>query len=464
MLSLMLGALVNLSHPGHYLHWGFVQMSVANFVVIVLMVVVFAATLVIPFEPAGATGERRHRRRSGCGPPVPVGPGDGVSPAPGDERMWSARLRGAAMRALPPGKLLPDRQPSYVASWVYIFGVLSLAYFVVILISGVVLVLKGPSWWHLSKTGLFFNSIHLWSVELFFFFMVLHLWGKFFMAAWRGNRALTWMTGVVCFVLSIATAFTGYLSQQNFDSQWISTQAKDGINPTGAGAFFNVLNFGQMLLWHVLLLPIAVGALIGLHLLMVRHRDVVRPLPARAGRHSRSGPARALPPRRALRGPTDERAPPPDTGHHHLDRGHAPARPQRLERAQDPLRPGQGIRHRPGGDGAAGRGAGRGVLLARRPPRHHPAMGPGRPRRLPGHGGHRAGRDEPDGHLRPALQLLGPGRRPEARSHRPRALGRGRHPGQQRGGLRPVPVAPGRHQRRPPARRPDHLRRRHPGA
>jgi len=207
--------------------------------------------------------------------------------------MWSARLRGAAMRALPPGKLLPDRQPSYVASWVYVFGVLSLASFVVILISGVVLVLKGPSWWHLSKTGLFFNSIHLWSVELFFFFMVLHLWGKFFMAAWRGNRALTWMTGVVCFVLSIATAFTGYLSQQNFDSQWISTQAKDGINSTGAGAFFNVLNFGQMLLWHVLLLPIAVGALIGLHLLMVRHRGVVRPLPARAGRHSRSGPARA---------------------------------------------------------------------------------------------------------------------------------------------------------------------------
>ncbi|HXQ90420.1 MAG TPA: hypothetical protein VN768_02610 [Acidimicrobiales bacterium] len=56
MLSLMLGALVNLSHPGHYLHWGFVQMSVANFVVIVLMVVVFAAALVIPFR-AG----RRHR-------------------------------------------------------------------------------------------------------------------------------------------------------------------------------------------------------------------------------------------------------------------------------------------------------------------------------------------------------------------------------------------------------------------
>jgi quinol-cytochrome oxidoreductase complex cytochrome b subunit len=171
-----------------------------------------------------------------------------------------------------------------VASWVYIFGVLSLAAFCVILLSGVVLILKGPSWWHESRTGLLFNSIHLWSVELFFFFMVLHLWGKFFMAAWRGKRTLTWMTGVITFAISIGAAFTGYLSQQNFDSQWISTQAKDGLNSVGIGAFFNVLNFGQMIMWHVLLLPVGVGVLIGLHLLLVRHRGVVRPLPARTSR------------------------------------------------------------------------------------------------------------------------------------------------------------------------------------
>ena len=99
------------------------------------------------------------------------------------------------------------------------------------------------------------NSIHLWSTEFFFMFMVVHLWAKFFMAAWRGRRKATWITGVLAFVISIATAFTGYLSQQNFDSEWIGTQAKDGINSTGAGAFWNVLNFGQMLMWHIVLLP-----------------------------------------------------------------------------------------------------------------------------------------------------------------------------------------------------------------
>jgi len=211
-----------------------------------------------------------------------------------DSRSWTARLRRSAVAALPPDRLLPDKQPSYVASWVYVFGVLTLAAFVVILLSGVVLVWRGPSWWHQSKVGLFFNSIHLWSVELFFFFMVCHLWGKFFMAAWRGKRTLTWVTGVLCFVISIATAFTGYLSQQNFDSQWIATQAKDGLNSVGVGAFFDVMNFGQMLLWHVLLLPVGVAVLVGLHLLMVRRRGVVRPFPLKEAVAAPPSPAAAL--------------------------------------------------------------------------------------------------------------------------------------------------------------------------
>jgi ubiquinol-cytochrome c reductase cytochrome b subunit len=120
--------------------------------------------------------------------------------------------------------------------------------------------------------------MHLWGTELFFFFMVVHLWGKFFMAAWRGRRALTWITGAVCFLISIGTAFTGYLTQQNLDSQWIGGQAKDGLNAAGIGDFFNVLNYGQMLMWHVVLLPLVVVLLVAGHILLVRRRGVVPPL------------------------------------------------------------------------------------------------------------------------------------------------------------------------------------------
>ena len=88
--------------------------------------------------------------------------------------------------------------------------------------------------------------------------MVIHLWGKYWMAAWRGGRARVWITGAVTFLVAIPCALTGYVSQQNFDAQWISTQAKDAMNAAGVGSFFNLLNFGQMYSYHVLLLPAAV--------------------------------------------------------------------------------------------------------------------------------------------------------------------------------------------------------------
>ena len=191
---------------------------------------------------------------------------------------WTGRVRQAAVGALPPERLLPDTQPVYVASWIYVFGALTIGALVVVLASGGVLALAGPAWWHTSSAGHFFNSLHLWSTELFFFFMVVHLWGKFFMAAWRGRRALTWITGAVCFLVSIPTAFTGYLTQQNLDSQWIGGQAKDGLNSAGFGAFFNVLNYGQMLMWHIVVLPLGVILLVAGHVLLVRRRGVVPPL------------------------------------------------------------------------------------------------------------------------------------------------------------------------------------------
>ena len=201
---------------------------------------------------------------------------------PADAGMWTARLRRRVVNALPPDRLLPDRQPAYVASWIYVFGVLTTAALVVVIVTGCLLALKGPQWWHVSTVGHFVNSTHLWSVELFFFSMVIHLWGKFFMGAWRGRRAMTWIVGGVTFLASILTAFTGYLSQTNFDSQWIATQAKDGINATGGGAVFNVLNFGQMLMWHISLMPIVVVVLTAWHVLLVRRRGVVPPYPAKA--------------------------------------------------------------------------------------------------------------------------------------------------------------------------------------
>jgi hypothetical protein len=43
---------VNLNSPGYFIHWGFIQISLANLIVILLMIVVFVVALFAPF-PGG---------------------------------------------------------------------------------------------------------------------------------------------------------------------------------------------------------------------------------------------------------------------------------------------------------------------------------------------------------------------------------------------------------------------------
>ncbi|HZU11518.1 MAG TPA: cytochrome b N-terminal domain-containing protein [Chloroflexota bacterium] len=189
------------------------------------------------------------------------------------------RTQEALASNLPYEELLPSEQPAYVHSYVYLFGVATIAGFIVLIATGIILAAFGPQWWHFSAVGHFFNGLHFWAVQAFFFFMVVHLWATFFQGAWRDGRGTTWAVGVITFLVSILTAFTGYLSQQNFDAQWIAVQAKDAMNSVGVGAFFNVLNFGQMYGFHIVILPIAVAILIAIHLTMVRLRGVVKPYP-----------------------------------------------------------------------------------------------------------------------------------------------------------------------------------------
>jgi hypothetical protein len=49
----MTAAVFNLNHPANTVHWHFFSMSVANVVVIVLMLIVFAAAILLPFPGHG---------------------------------------------------------------------------------------------------------------------------------------------------------------------------------------------------------------------------------------------------------------------------------------------------------------------------------------------------------------------------------------------------------------------------
>ena len=189
----------------------------------------------------------------------------------------TTEIRERVRHWMPLEDLLPDHLPAFVRSPAYFFGVVSLSSLVILILSGILLAAFGPQWWHDNAVGHFVNSLHFWCAELFFFAMTLHLWVAFFKGAWRHGRGLTWVSGAIIFLAAIGTAFTGYLSMTNFSAQWIAAQGKDALNSIGIGAFFNLLNFGQMYGFHIVILPLLLVLLIGLHLLQVRIRGIVRP-------------------------------------------------------------------------------------------------------------------------------------------------------------------------------------------
>jgi hypothetical protein len=49
-----------LSGKPHYLHWGVVQISLTNFLIVVAMIVIFVLALLLPF-PGGKAGRDRGR-------------------------------------------------------------------------------------------------------------------------------------------------------------------------------------------------------------------------------------------------------------------------------------------------------------------------------------------------------------------------------------------------------------------
>ena len=49
------------SRAGHYVHWGVIQISLTNLIIIVLMVVVFVLALVLPFPGHGRRGRAERK-------------------------------------------------------------------------------------------------------------------------------------------------------------------------------------------------------------------------------------------------------------------------------------------------------------------------------------------------------------------------------------------------------------------
>ena len=116
--------------------------------------------------------------------------------------------------------------PAHRLSVVYYFGGMTLFFFLVQVLTGILLMLyyrpsadaAFESVEFIMTTvpfGWLIRSIHSWSANLMVFFVFLHLATVFFTRAYRKPREITWISGCLLLFLTLAFGFSGYLLPWN---------------------------------------------------------------------------------------------------------------------------------------------------------------------------------------------------------------------------------------------------------
>jgi cytochrome b6 len=200
-----------------------------------------------------------------------------------EERIPIAPLREAALH-----KTVPVHRYSVF----YYLGGMTLFFFVVQVVTGILLMLyyrPAPdgafeSVEFLMTTvpfGWLLRSIHSWSANLMIFFAFVHLASVFFMKAYRRPRELTWITGCLALFLALGFGFSGYLlpwNQLSFFATRVGTDIA-GVVPGVGPWILRFLRGGDRITggtlsrfygWHVAILPAIMTFFLGLHVLLVQ--------------------------------------------------------------------------------------------------------------------------------------------------------------------------------------------------
>lgn len=167
--------------------------------------------------------------------------------------------------------------PSYANKFFYSLGFLSMTSFLILLLTGVVMVIFGPDWWLTSPIGAYLRSVHLWATQAFIFFIFLHLLIVFLTSGFKGPRKLTWVIGVIMLLFVFAEAEFGYILRGDYSSQWRGLQASDFYNGAGLGHIINNLNSVQIYGIHIAFLPLALLVLLSFHYLLIKIKGIAKP-------------------------------------------------------------------------------------------------------------------------------------------------------------------------------------------
>ena len=190
---------------------------------------------------------------------------------------------------------LAEPQPRHV-SWLHTLGFTALFLFVFQIATGILLLFYYKSSaaeayasvkFIIEKTnyGWFIRQMHAWGANFIVTVLALHLLRVFFYGAYKKPRELTWMAGALLFLITLGFGFTGYLLPWDQLAFWGTTVGRDSTKevPLIGGLLLKFLRGGELVsditlsrffALHVAILPLALGALLGLHLFLIRYHHI----------------------------------------------------------------------------------------------------------------------------------------------------------------------------------------------
>ncbi len=198
------------------------------------------------------------------------------------------------------GYLKKKEVPRHKHSIWYYFGGLTLFFFVVQLVTGLLLMLyyrPTPDEAYASilfivnevSFGWLIRSMHSWAANLMIAMLFIHMTSVFFMKAYRPPREFLWFTGIGLLGIVLGFGFTGYLlpwDEVAYYATQIGTEIPKSIPLIGpfavsllrGGEDIGAATLTRMFSIHVAILPLLTLILIGIHLFLNQTYGVSKPI------------------------------------------------------------------------------------------------------------------------------------------------------------------------------------------
>src|SRR5210317_1694788 len=136
--------------------------------------------------------------------------------------------------------------------------------------------------------GWLFRMLHAVGANVIMIALLLHMLSVMYMGSYKGRREFTWLTGFTILNLAMGLCLTGYLlpwSQLSFWATTVATDAPGAIPIIGdylveflrGGPTVDNQTLGRFFALHVVVFPLVLIGLVGVHLFCVKRRGISPP-------------------------------------------------------------------------------------------------------------------------------------------------------------------------------------------